>query len=74
MNPRPEAPSIGLIHNRAVKLEGLIKAIAYLENEGDPFECQSALIFVAEEIASQLERELDLLNSQPDPAIVPHSM
>ena len=63
MSTQPTAPALGLIHNRAVKLAGVLKALAHLVNEGECREGQDALVFVAEDMAETLERDLDALNS-----------
>ncbi|MCC5966499.1 MAG: hypothetical protein JJU24_10195 [Natronohydrobacter sp.] len=68
-NPTPgntpglPAPSISACHNKAVRLSGVLSAVAHLENENACAEGRSALIFLAEELSAELESALDLMNS-----------
>ena len=51
-------PNLATLHNKAVKLAGVLNAIAHLENLQECREGQSALIFVAEELGQHLARAL----------------
>ena len=57
-------PSIGTIHTTALRLSGVLNAVAFLENAGECKEGQSALIFLAEELGQELENALDRYSTE----------
>ena len=59
----PSTPSISAIHTKALRLSGILQAVAHLENESACAEGRSALIFLADEVAQELEGELDYYNT-----------
>ena len=50
------------MQGRACRLSGVMSAIAYLENEGACTEGRMALVYLAEELASELYDALDTIN------------
>lgn len=61
--PGLPAPSIEACYRKALRLSGVLSAVAHLENEGACAEGQSALIFLAEELSAELEHALDTINT-----------
>lgn len=57
-------PHLDEIHRTAVRLSGVLNAIAFLENQDACREGQATLIFIAEEIGQQLESDLDRFCTQ----------
>lgn len=53
---------IGDVQSKACRLAGIASAIAYLENEGACGEGQCTLIFIAEELAAEINSALDSVN------------
>ena len=64
MTDHTPTPSISSIHRTAVRLSGVLSAVAFLENEGQCKEGQSALIFLAEELGLELENALDTYSTR----------
>ncbi|MCC5968403.1 MAG: hypothetical protein JJU15_00465 [Pararhodobacter sp.] len=50
------------MQDRASRLSGIMNAIAFLENEGRCEEGRVALVYLAEELAAQLNTALDSVN------------
>jgi len=50
------------MQRRACRLSGVMNAIAFLENEEQCNEGKAALIFLAEELANDLNNALDSVN------------
>lgn len=53
---------LGHLQHLATRLSGVMSAIAYLENQDECRDGQAALIFLAEEMAHQLNNSLDIVN------------
>ncbi len=62
VNPTPgNTPGLPAIHTKALRLSGILSAIAFLENENACAEGRSQLIFLAEELSEELTDALDAL-------------
>lgn len=65
--PTPgDAPGVSeyltAVHSKAVRLSGVVSAIAFLDNEGRCEEGRSALTYIAEELVQELTLALDTVN------------
>lgn len=63
MNPRHATPELSAylsdMQARACRLSGILSAVAHLENAAECREGKAALIFLAEELAQDLNSGLD---------------
>jgi hypothetical protein len=50
------------VQSRATRLHGIMAAVAFLENEGACADGRVALVFLAEELAADLNNALDSVN------------
>lgn len=59
----PSLPEyLSAVQSKAVRLSGVVSAIAFLDNEGRCEEGRSALTYIAEELSRELSRALDIVN------------
>lgn len=50
------------MQSNATRLSGIIKAAAYLENDGGCEDGRAALVYLAERFANELTNDLDFVN------------
>ena len=50
------------VQSKTCRLSGVIQAIAHLESQESCKEGQSALIFIAEDMIKEIDRDLDCVN------------